>query len=97
MTTNIPQDSSTSTDSGADRRLDVRGHACPVPAVEARRCLDAMGPGQVLEVLATDPLAEMDLQILCDRLGHELLSTQVNDDEQVLKIRVSESRRADDR
>ena len=56
-----------------------------------------MGPGQVLEVLATDPLAEMDLQILCDRLGHELLSTQVNDDEQVLKIRVSESRRADDR
>ena len=56
-----------------DRSLDVRGRDCPVPALEARRVLDQMQPGQVLEVQATDPLAAVDLQILCERLGHEPL------------------------
>jgi tRNA 2-thiouridine synthesizing protein A len=90
---NIPQVASTRTDS--DHWLDVRGQDCPIPALEARRCLDAMAPGQILEVLATDPLAELDLQILCDRLGHTLLGMQERNGELTLRIRVSELRRAD--
>jgi len=90
---NIPQVASTRIDS--DHRLDVRGHDCPIPALEARRCLDAMASGQILQVVATDPLAELDLQILCDRLGHALLATQERGGELTLWIRVSESRQAD--
>ena len=80
----------TSTDSNsADRRLDVRGEDCPIPALKARRCLDEMNVGGVLEVLSTDPLAEIDLQILCDRLGHELIETRTKGCEQSTLIRVS--------
>ncbi len=56
--------------------LDVSGQDCPVPATEAHRHLGRMAPGQVLKVIATDPLAAVDLQILCDRLGHVLLGCQ---------------------
>lgn len=89
-----PPGSPANTDPEFDRQLDVRGHDCPVPALQARRCLDAMTAGQVLEVLATDPLAELDLQILCERLGHELLATRERAGELAIRIRVSGSRRA---
>ena len=36
-------------------RLDVRGAKCPMPVVKAKKALDAMRPGDVLEVTATDP------------------------------------------
>jgi TusA-related sulfurtransferase len=44
------------------RRLDVRGTKCPVPNVRAKKEIDAMRPGDVLEVLATDPGAVADFQ-----------------------------------
>lgn len=85
----------TSTDSNsAHRLLDVRGKDCPVPALEARSCLDAMELGGVLEVLSTDPLAQLDLQILCDRLGHELIETRTEGREQSTLIRVNPSPQA---
>ena len=34
--------------------LDVRGAKCPVPIVKAKQALDALAPGQLLEVHATD-------------------------------------------
>lgn len=37
------------------RKLDVRGAKCPIPVVKAKKAVDAMAPGGVLEVTATDP------------------------------------------
>jgi tRNA 2-thiouridine synthesizing protein A len=37
------------------RQLDVRGTKCPVPIVRAKKEIDGMHAGDVLEVLATDP------------------------------------------
>lgn len=38
-----------------DRKiLDVRGTKCPVPIVKAKLALDALAPGDLLEVIATD-------------------------------------------
>jgi TusA-related sulfurtransferase len=37
------------------KTLDVRGARCPVPIVKAKQALDALSPGDLLEVLATDP------------------------------------------
>lgn len=78
-----------------DQTLDVRGEFCPVPALEARRRLDGMTPGQVLRVIASDPLAAVDLQILCDRCAHALLSSSVCDGVLTVLIRVSPGRRPD--
>ncbi len=44
------------------RRLDVRGTKCPVPIVRAKKEIDAMRAGDVLEVLATDPGSVSDFQ-----------------------------------
>lgn len=44
------------------RRLDVRGTKCPVPIVKAKKEIDTMRPGEVLEVVATDPGSVPDFQ-----------------------------------
>lgn len=61
-------------DGSADRTLDAIGLMCPEPVFRARQCLATMEVGQVLEVLADDPLAEIDLAVFCERTGHELLA-----------------------
>jgi len=44
------------------RLLDVRGLKCPMPIVKAKKEMDAMAPGDVLRVLATDPGSVADFQ-----------------------------------
>lgn len=56
-----------------DRRLDVCGLLCPIPVVRARQALKSMEADQVLEVLATDPLAELDLTVMCEHGGHRMI------------------------
>ena len=46
----------------SQRTLDVRGAKCPVPIVKAKKEIDAMSPGELLEVLATDPGSVGDFQ-----------------------------------
>ena len=49
--------------------LDVRGLACPLPAVKARLALAAVPPGGALVVLATDPEAPIDVAALAADAG----------------------------
>jgi tRNA 2-thiouridine synthesizing protein A len=44
------------------KQLDVRGTKCPVPIVRAKKEIDTMRAGDVLEVLATDPGSVSDFQ-----------------------------------
>ena len=44
------------------RQLDVRGTKCPVPIFRAKKEIDGMQAGDVLEVLATDPGSVSDFQ-----------------------------------
>ena len=56
-------------------RLDARDLICPIPVLKARKALNAMPAGAVLEVLATDPAAPKDFAAFCDATGNILLST----------------------
>jgi tRNA 2-thiouridine synthesizing protein A len=47
-----------------ERELDVRGMRCPVPYARAKPLAEALAPGDVLHVLATDPEAPVDLGAL---------------------------------
>lgn len=47
-----------------DHVVDARGLACPLPLIKARAALPAVGPGERLVVLATDPEAPVDLGAL---------------------------------
>jgi tRNA 2-thiouridine synthesizing protein A len=75
-----------------DRSLDVSGTLCPIPVVRARAELRTMQPGEVLEVLATDPLAELDLAVMCQHSGHELLQAEATDNQVRVLIRVTDPR-----
>jgi tRNA 2-thiouridine synthesizing protein A len=50
--------------------LDVRGLACPLPLIRARRALADLAAGETLVVLATDPEAPIDLAALATDEGH---------------------------
>jgi tRNA 2-thiouridine synthesizing protein A len=58
----------------ADEVLDCTGMACPLPVVKTSQAIKKLGPGQVLELLATDPGVEPDMQAWSRRTGNELLS-----------------------
>ncbi len=72
---------------GVDRRVDAIGLICPEPALRARTALGPMRPGQMLEILTDDPLAEVDLRILCDRGGHEWVGSAESDGVRRTRIR----------
>jgi tRNA 2-thiouridine synthesizing protein A len=60
-------------------RLDASGLRCPMPVLKARKALKEMPPGEILEVLATDPGAVQDFAAFCDTTGCELLESAESD------------------
>jgi tRNA 2-thiouridine synthesizing protein A len=54
--------------------LDLSGLLCPLPVLKARKKLDGMTSGSELVVLATDPMAAIDMPHFCNEQGHALLS-----------------------
>jgi tRNA 2-thiouridine synthesizing protein A len=60
----------------SDRHLDVRGLACPLPVLRARKALLGMPPGARLLVEADDPVAAIDLPHFCVEAGHALLASE---------------------
>lgn len=55
--------------------LDVKGKACPLPILKARKALKGLNPGDELEVLATDPGSVKDFDAFCATTGHGLVES----------------------
>jgi tRNA 2-thiouridine synthesizing protein A len=60
----------------ADVVLDTKGLNCPMPVLKAKKAIDALPQGQILEVISTDPGSKSDIPALLKRLGHELIETK---------------------
>lgn len=58
----------------AEITVDARGHHCPVPTLRLRKALAAALPGQVVVLLATDPMARVDVPHFLSKTGDALLS-----------------------
>lgn len=56
--------------------LDLSGLRCPLPIVRLNAAAKALADGAELEVLATDPAFELDVQAWCRRTGNALLELQ---------------------
>jgi tRNA 2-thiouridine synthesizing protein A len=63
-----------------ERVLDARGLKCPLPVLKARKALAAMAPGQRVRLLATDPLAAIDVPHFCNETGNRLVETRAAGD-----------------
>ena len=69
--------------------LDLTGLKCPLPVLKARRQIDQMEAGAVLEVKADDPAAPLDFDHFCHTGGHQLLKSTENSG--VFTMRIAKS------
>ena len=61
----------------ADKTLDARGLLCPLPILKAKKALNGMAKGGILEVLATDPGSVADFEAFCRTTGNALVEHSV--------------------
>ena len=68
--------------------LDARRLLCPLPVIRVQDRVAKLAPGDVLEVLCTDPGTRSDIPAWCRINGHEMISIEERDDELKLTLRV---------
>jgi tRNA 2-thiouridine synthesizing protein A len=51
--------------------IDARGLKCPLPVLKMEKRLASLPPGAGLVVLATDPMAKVDIPLYCRQHGHD--------------------------
>lgn len=70
-----------------DHVMDACGLFCPEPVMLLHNRVRDLAPGEVLQVLATDPSTQRDIPKFCAFLGHELLAQSVESDQYSYLIR----------
>ena len=75
------------TDNYPETVLDVRGLLCPLPVLKARKRLLDMPSGAELTVVATDPMAAIDMPHFCHEQGHTLVSSEKSEADLIFVIR----------
>ncbi len=70
-----------------DQVLDASGMACPMPIIKTNKVMKSMQPGQVLELIATDPGAPSDVKAWTSRTGNALLDSTHEGDKYIFHIR----------
>jgi tRNA 2-thiouridine synthesizing protein A len=68
--------------------LDARGLRCPLPVLKMEKRLAQMPAGAALTVLATDPMAKIDIPLYCTQNGHGCATSNEGD---VLSFVISKS------
>ncbi len=67
--------------------VDARGHHCPVPTLKLRKAHEAAAPGSELILLATDPMARIDVPHFAGQIGASVLEI-VDQDGGVIRFRL---------
>lgn len=58
------------------RIVDALGTRCPVPIALAERAAGRLAKGDVIELLADDPMVVVDLPAWCHERGHSLIGIE---------------------
>ena len=53
--------------------FDFKGLKCPLPVLKTKRALKEIEKGEMIEVLADDPAANLDLKHFCEVSGNNLI------------------------
>ena len=54
--------------------VDARGHRCPTPSLRLQKAMRQAGPGARLSLLATDPMARIDVPHLMAGMGGRVVA-----------------------
>lgn len=63
----------------ANKVLDAKGMACPMPIVKTKKAIEEINSGEILEIHATDKGSKSDLTAWAKSGGHELLKDTEED------------------
>jgi tRNA 2-thiouridine synthesizing protein A len=69
-----------------DETLDCKGLSCPMPVVKAKEAMDAIQPGQIMELISTDKGSVKDFQAWVNQTNHDLVEQK--EEEGVFKFYV---------
>ncbi len=70
-----------------DHVLDAKGLNCPLPILKAKKALNQVPSGGILQVLSTDPGSVADFEAFCRQTGNDLLESKTQGDAFVFLIR----------
>jgi tRNA 2-thiouridine synthesizing protein A len=57
-----------------DIEIDAQGLRCPLPVLRLRQRLAVLAPGQVVRLVADDPMAVVDVPHFCTEGRHRLIA-----------------------
>jgi tRNA 2-thiouridine synthesizing protein A len=60
----------------ADFELDVRGECCPYPLIRTKKFMDQMNQGEIVKVIADDPVAPQNIDSWSKKSGNKMLSVK---------------------
>tara|TARA_X000000368_G_C22687970_1_gene561230 strand:+ start:188 stop:439 length:252 start_codon:yes stop_codon:yes gene_type:complete len=69
--------------------LDTSGTECPIPVLKARKLAQTINDGDIVKIIATDPLAEADFQHYCNESGYKYLGCKKNDKVLIIRYKFS--------
>ena len=59
-------------------KVDAKGLLCPEPIMMLHKAMKELKSGEKVELYATDPSTERDIDRFCKFLGHNLLEKKTN-------------------
>ena len=62
-----------------DKQLNCVRMFCPMPVIKTKVELEKLQVGQILEIIADDPAAELDLPSLAKSTGQEVVAVEKTD------------------
>ena len=69
-------------------QLDARRLLCPMPVIRVQDAIAVLAPGEILEVVCTDPGALNDVPAWCRINGHRVLDTDQRNEDIIIHIEV---------
>ncbi|MEQ8166030.1 MAG: sulfurtransferase TusA family protein [Alphaproteobacteria bacterium] len=75
----------------SDIVIDARGLKCPMPVLKLEKALAGARAGETVAVLATDPVARIDIALYCRQHGHGL---DMREEGEALRFAVTKARSA---
>lgn len=69
------------------KQLDATGLTCPEPVMLLHKVMREIGPGDCVEVIATDPSTQRDIPKFCQFLNHRLLRQETAQEKFIFHLR----------
>lgn len=68
--------------------LNAKNLLCPMPVIRTQDKVNSLSPGDVLQVVCTDPGALNDIPAWCRINGHKVIGSKRQDGEVIITIEV---------